>query len=380
MENKINIAILGASGYTGAELIRLLGGHPHAKITALTADTQAGKDIGEVYPHLLGSNLPKLTSLAQVDFDAIDLVFCCLPHGTTQEVIAKLMPLPHRGRAGVGAHTIEQERSSKNAPLLTSPLKGEGIRIIDLSADFRLFDAAAYETWYGHPHRAVALQGEAVYGLTEHARGDIKKARLIANPGCYPTSALLPLIPLVKTHHILPEGIIIDSKSGVTGAGRSVKQANLFTEIDGGISVYGVASHRHAPEIEQSLGWAAKENITVTFTPHLVPMNRGILSTIYAKHSSAHTAADIRSVLEQTYKHEPFVDILPPGIMPSTHQVRGTNRCVINIFADRAPGQVIIVSAIDNLVKGASGQAVQNMNAMFGWPEITGLQQTAMFP
>lgn len=347
MQTKINIAILGASGYTGAELIRLLRTHPHAEIKILTGDTQAGKEIGEVYPHLFGSGLPPLIALDKADFDDIDVVFCCLPHGTTQEVIAKLP---------------------------------EHLKIIDLSADFRLFDASAYEKWYGHPHQAMHLQGEAVYGLTEHARADIKKARLIANPGCYPTSALLPLIPLLKSRHILPGGIIIDSKSGVTGAGRSAKQANLFTEIDGGMSVYGVASHRHAPEIEQSLGWAAKENITVTFTPHLVPMNRGILSTIYAKHGGAHSAADIRGVLEQTYKHEPFVDILPPGIMPSTHQVRGTNRCVMNVFADRVPGQVIIVSAIDNLVKGASGQAVQNMNVMFNWPETTGLQQTALFP
>lgn len=347
MSNTINIAILGASGYTGAELIRLLRTHPHADIKVLTGDTQAGKDIGDVYPHLFGSGLPKLVALSEVDFKTIDLVFCCLPHGTTQEVIAKLP---------------------------------EHLKIIDLSADFRLFEAASYEKWYGHAHQAMHLQQGAVYGLTEHARADIAKARLIANPGCYPTSALLPLIPLLKAGHILPRGIIIDSKSGVTGAGRSAKQANLFTEIDGGMSVYGVASHRHAPEIEQSLGWAAKENITVTFTPHLIPMNRGILSTMYVRHSEKYTAADMRNVLEQTYKHEPFVDILPVGIMPSTHQVRGTNRCVMNVFADRVPGQVIIVSAIDNLVKGASGQAVQNMNVMYDWPETTGLQQTALFP
>ncbi len=347
MIKSINIAILGASGYTGAELLRLLLAHPYVNIAALTGDSQAGKPIESVYPHLYGKKLPALIRHEEVDFTAIDLVFACLPHGETQAVIAALP---------------------------------DHLKIIDLSADFRLFDPKLYETWYGHPHRAMHLQGEAVYGLVEHARADIRKARLIANPGCYPTSALLPLLPLLKTHHILPEGIVIDSKSGITGAGRSAKQASLFAEIDGGMSAYGVASHRHAPEIEQSLGWAAKQDVLVSFTPHLIPMNRGILSTIYCTLSPAHSAADARHVLEQTYKHEAFVDILPEGIMPSTHQVRGTNRCVINLVADRAHGRLIIVSAIDNLMKGAAGQAVQNMNVMVGWPEETALNYTALFP
>jgi N-acetyl-gamma-glutamyl-phosphate reductase len=347
MQSRINVAILGASGYTGAELLRLLAGHPHVNIAALTGDTQAGKPIEAVYPHLFGSQLPALVRHQEVDFTGIDLVFACLPHGETQAVIAELP---------------------------------QHLKIIDLSADFRLFDPALYETWYGHAHQAMHLQGEAVYGLTEHARAQVQKARLIANPGCYPTSALLPLLPLLKTRHILPEGIIIDSKSGITGAGRSAKQANLFAEIDGGLSAYGVASHRHAPEIEQSLGWAAGQDVRVSFTPHLIPMNRGILSTIYCMLSPAHSAADARHVLEQTYKHERFVDILPEGIMPSTHQVRGTNRCVINLVADRTRGRLIIISAIDNLVKGAAGQAVQNMNVMYHWPEDTALMHTAMFP
>ncbi|MDE3059406.1 MAG: N-acetyl-gamma-glutamyl-phosphate reductase [Pseudomonadota bacterium] len=337
----IRAAILGASGYTGAELIRLLLAHPQVSIAALTGDSQAGRGIGEVYPHLCFKGLPPLVTIEQVDFSAIDLVFCCLPHGTSQPVIARLP---------------------------------KHLKIIDLSADFRLADPEAYQQWYSHAHQAIDLQKEAVYGLTEIARGQIKKARLVANPGCYPTSAALPLIPLLKASVIDAKGIIIDAKSGVTGAGRSVKQANLFTEIDGGISAYGIAVHRHTPEIEQSLG------CNVTFTPHLMPMNRGILSTIYVQLAGKNTAADLRAVLHKTYDHESFVHVLPEGAMPSTHQVRGTNDCVMNAFASRIPGQAILVSVIDNLVKGASGQAVQNMNVMFGWPETTGLQLTAVFP
>ena len=316
MSKKINIAIIGASGYTGAELIRILLNHPQAQLKILTGDSSAGKQIGEVYPHLQFKGLPALISHEQADFSGIDLVFCCLPHGTTQQVISKLP---------------------------------KHLRIIDLSADFRLSDTASYAKWYGHAHQAEALQKEAVYGLTEHARTQVKNARLVANPGCYPTSAALPLMPLLKAGAIEKTGIIIDAKSGVTGAGRSVKQANLFTEIDGGISAYGIANHRHTPEIEQSLG----EGITVTFTPHLMPMNRGILSTIYVKLAGKNTAADLRAILQKTYDKEAFVHIAPEGVMPSTHQVRGTNDCVIGVFADRIPGQAILVSVIDNLVKGA---------------------------
>ena len=347
MKQKVSIAILGASGYTGAELIRILLSHPQAEIKLLTGDSSAGKDIAEVYPHLWGRRLPKLTHLEKAGFPGIELVFCCLPHGTTQAVIA-----------GLSKH----------------------LRIIDLSADFRLADSAEYKKWYGHVHQAVKLQKEAVYGLTEINRAKIKKARLVANPGCYPTSAALPLIPLLKAGAILPVGIIIDAKSGVTGAGRKVAQNMLFAEVDGGINAYGIAAHRHAPEIEQSLSQAAGKKIITTFTPHLIPMNRGILSTIYVKLAGKNTPEDLRGILSKAYMNEPFVQILPEGISPSTHQVRGTNMCAIGVFADRVPGQAILVSAIDNLVKGASGQAVQNMNVMFGFPENTGLEMTAVFP
>jgi N-acetyl-gamma-glutamyl-phosphate reductase len=252
--------------------------------------------------------------------------------------------------------------------------------VIDLSADFRLADVAQYAQWYGHPHQAPDLQKEAVYGLTEHYRDAIKSARLVANPGCYPTSALLPLMPLLKANVIRAGGIVIDAKSGVSGAGRAAKQANLFTEIDGGLSAYGVASHRHTPEIEQALSQARGSAVQVAFTPHLIPMSRGMLSTLYVALEAPHTADDLRAALAQAYAGEPFVRILPAGIQPSTHQVRATNECLIAVTAGRVPGQAILVSVIDNLMKGASGQAVQNMNAMFGWPETLALELTALFP
>jgi N-acetyl-gamma-glutamyl-phosphate reductase len=343
---KQRIAIIGASGYTGAELIRLLLLHPYAEIKELTGDSQAGKPLGEVYPHLAFSGLPDLVPLSNVNYADIDVVFCCLPHGTTQEVIA-----------GLPKH----------------------VKIIDLSADFRLSDIEVYATWYGHAHKAPDLQKEAIYGLTELYRDNIKSARLVANPGCYPTSAQLPLIPLLGQKLINPDSIIIDAKSGVTGAGRSAKQANLFTELNDGMSAYGIGSHRHAPEIEQGLSQSAGSEIIVSFTPHLIPMNRGILSTIYVTLAQGKAVDALKDCLHKTYQDEPFVQVTKNN-PPSTHQVRGTNLCVMGVYADRVPGKAIIVSAIDNLVKGASGQAIQNMNVMCGFPETTALMQTAVFP
>jgi N-acetyl-gamma-glutamyl-phosphate reductase len=347
---KLNIAILGASGYTGAELIRLLMNHPHANITLLTGDSQAGKAMGEVYPHLRFAGLPALISMDKAakeseNFKNIDLICCCLPHGTTQEVIAKLP-----------TH----------------------LKIIDLSADFRLENPESYKEWYGHAHQALDMQKEAVYGLTEHARAEVKKARLVANPGCYPTSVQLPLIPLLKEKLIDPNGIIIDAKSGMTGAGRAAQQNHLYTEISEGVSAYSIGSHRHAPEIEQGLSKASGSDVIVSFTPHLMPMNRGILSTIYVK--TKHDVATLKSALEKAYKDEPFVHVMPDKFRVFTHSVRGTNHCIMNVFADRVKGQAIIVCAIDNLMKGASGQAVQNMNVMYGFAETLGLEQSAIFP
>ncbi|HLI13395.1 MAG TPA: N-acetyl-gamma-glutamyl-phosphate reductase [Alphaproteobacteria bacterium] len=345
--NRIKIGILGASGYTGAELIRLLSRHPEAEITTLTADRHAGKRLAEVFPHLGGLDLPNLIKIDDADWDRTEVVFCGLPHGTTQEVIAAL---PER------------------------------LKVVDLSADFRLADIATYAEWYGHAHRAPALQKEAVYGLTEIRRAAIKEARLVANPGCYPTSAQLPLVPLVEAGQIDPDDIIIDAKSGVTGAGRSAREDMLFGEVSEGINAYGVAKHRHAPEIEQGLSEAAGRKVTVNFTPHLMPMNRGILSTIYVRLADGASADDLRATLAQRYEGEPFVRVVPKGVAPATRHVRGSNHCLIGVFADRVPGRAILLAAIDNLVKGASGQAIQNMNVMQGLAETTGLEQQPLFP
>jgi N-acetyl-gamma-glutamyl-phosphate reductase len=350
MSGKSNIlqaGVIGASGYTGAELVRLLAHHPRVRIRALTADRNAGQPLGAVFPHLAGLDLPRLARLEDTDFGGLDVVFCCLPHGTTQEVVANLP---------------------------------RALRVIDLSADFRLSDLATYAEWYGHAHRAPALQAEAVYGLTELARAQIAPARLVANPGCYPTSAQLPLIPLLEQGMIAADDIIIDAKSGVSGAGRQAKEANLFPEVSEGIHAYGVASHRHAPEIEQGLSKAAGRAVVVNFTPHLVPMNRGILSSIYVRLADGASAGDLREALAVRYADEAFVRVLPADAVPATRHVRGSNLCLMGVFADRVPGRAIVLSVLDNLVKGASGQAEQNMNLMFGMAETTGLEQEPLFP
>lgn len=346
-KNTINVAILGASGYTGAELVRLLAHHPGVRIAALTAEKRAGAALGEVFPHLAALALPKLVKIADVNFTGIDAVFCALPHGLTQDVVA-----------GLPNH----------------------LKVIDLSADFRLHDVATYAKWYGHEHLAPELQKGAVYGLTELAREAIKKARLIANPGCYPTSAQLPLIPLIEAGAIDAGDIIIDAKSGVTGAGREAKEANLFAEVAEGIHAYAVAGHRHAPEIEQGLSHAAKRDIVVNFTAHLMPMSRGILSSIYVKLANGATADDLRATLNKRYANEPFVRVVAPGISPATRHVRGTNNCLIGVFPDRVKGRAIVISVIDNLVKGAAGQAIQNFNLQAGLPETISLEQEALFP
>ena len=343
----INVAILGASGYTGADLIRILAGHPNVRIAALSADRKAGQPVAAVFPQFTGLKLPDLVAIDKISWDGIDAVFCALPHGTTQEVIAGL---PER------------------------------LKVVDLSADFRLRDVDEYAKWYGHAHRAPALQKSAAYGLTELNRPAVKKARLVANPGCYPTSAALPLVPVLAERLIDPDEIVIDAKSGVTGAGRSLKENLLFSEVAEGMHAYGVSHHRHMPEIDQSLSEAAGRPVQVSFTPHLIPINRGMESTIYVRLTGKHTAEDLRAALAKQYADEPFVQVLPQGATPETRFVRGSNQCQIAVYADRKPGRAILSSVIDNLTKGASGQAVQNFNAMYGLPETTALLLPALFP
>lgn len=352
----VRIGILGASGYTGAELLRLLSQHPAADVTVLTADRSAGQTIGSVYPQYsfgtFGTSLPTLVRNEDVsDWAAeADVVFCCLPHATTQAIISAL-PLDR------------------------------GLRVVDLSADFRLKDTTLYAKWYGGDHVAPKLQTEAVYGISELARDAVRDARLVANPGCYPTTAQLPLVPLLREKLIESDGIIIDAKSGVTGAGRSPKVATLFCEIADGMNAYGVASHRHLPEIEQGLSEAYGSPLQVTFTPHLVPMSRGILETIYVKCIPGINAASLRQCLQNQYADEEFVHVLPEGVAPpQTRHVRGSNHCVMAVVDDAISGRAIIVAVLDNVVKGASGQAIQNMNIMMGYPETMGLTAQPSFP
>ena len=343
--NTARVGVLGASGYTGGELLRLLAAHDGFSVGLLTAERRAGQSVSAVFPHLGGADFPDLVKIEDAAWEGLDAVFCCLPHGTTQEVVAALP---------------------------------KHLKVVDLSADFRLANPEVYAEWYGRAHGAVALQSEAVYGLTELARDAVRSARLVANPGCYPTASQLPLSPLLSEGLIESEDIIIDAKSGVSGAGREAKQGSLFAEVGEGVHAYGVAHHRHAPEIEQGLSAAAGRDVRVNFTPHLMPMNRGILTTIYVR---SRTGADaLRDALAQRYADEPFVRVLATGAAPATRHVRGSNHCLIGVFDDRIEGRAILISAIDNLVKGASGQAIQNMNLMHALPETTGLEQAPLFP
>ncbi len=348
MHAPVRIAVLGASGYTGADLVRLALTHPGVEILGLAANQKAGQHMADIWPHFRAyPALPRLVRAEELPWDSIDAVFGCLPHAASAELLATIDPR---------------------------------IRIIDLSADFRLNDADIYAEWYGGAHPAPHMLAGAVYGLTEMARPELPAARLVACPGCYPTAALLALLPLAQAGLIRPSNITINALSGVSGAGRSLKEANLFAEVSEAVAPYGIGHHRHMPEIEQELSRRFGTNVTISFTPHLLPMNRGELETITVELAEGRSAADLRACVAARYADEPFVHLLPEGVAPATRMVRGSNHMVLNVFADRVPGRAIVIAAIDNLVKGSSGQALQNMNLMFGLPETMGLEAAPLFP
>lgn len=338
------IAILGASGYTGAELVRLIATHPQMRIAALSADRKAGMAMADVFPFLRHLDLPRLQKIDEIDFSKIDLCFCALPHGTTQQVISALP---------------------------------RNLKIVDLSADFRLRDAAAYQQWYGQPHQALDLQAEAVYGLTEFYRDEIKAARLVAGTGCNAATAQFAIRPLISAGVIDLDDILIDLKAGVSGAGRSLKENLLHAELSGGTHTYSAGGkHRHLGEFDQEFSLLAGREVRVQFTPHLLPMNRGILATVYVKGD----AKSVHGALTEAYAAEPFLQVLPFGQLPSTRDIAGSNFCHLGVIGDRIPGRAVVVSVLDNLNKGSSGQALQNANLMLGLPETTGLMLAPVFP
>ncbi|NQY82611.1 MAG: N-acetyl-gamma-glutamyl-phosphate reductase [Alphaproteobacteria bacterium] len=345
----LNIVILGASGYTGAELIRLLDRHPHARLVALGAHGKAGMSADTVFPHL-PSDFPLMQKLEDMPIDDLDVLFTGLPHGTAGDILPGI----------ITAHP--------------------NLRIIDLSADFRFDDAELYQKAYDKPHPAPDILAEGVYGLSEIYREAIKTARLVACPGCYCTAANLGLIPLVQGGLISTEDIIIDAKSGISGAGRAAKSNLMFTEVNQGLSAYSIGNHRHMWEIEQELSKAAGQRLYVSFTPHLIPISRGILANSYVRLTSNTKVADLQQHLADFYADAPFIRVLELGQAPKTQNVFGSNTTEIAVFPDHLLGRAVVLAAIDNLMKGASGQAVQNMNLMFGFDETAGLDRIALYP
>lgn len=345
----LKVAIVGASGYTGLELIRLLDRHPEVSISCVTSEQSAGKRISDIFPTLRGRCDLRLESLDPAAIaEQADLIFTALPHQAAMKVVPTFL--------------------------------AAGKKVVDLSADYRLHDPAVYGAWY-EPHLNPGLLPEAIFGLPEVRREAIAKAQLVANPGCYPTSIILGLKPLLENRLIDSTTLIADSKSGTSGAGRSAKVDSLYCEVNDSFRAYGVGGvHRHTPEIEQELSELAGVPITITFTPHLVPMDRGILSTIYATPIRTVSTEELVELYADSYKNEPFVRPLPKGQFPSTAFVRGSNFCDIGIILDNRANRIVVVSAIDNLVKGASGQAIQNMNLICGFPEELGLEGLAIFP
>lgn len=345
---KTRVGIVGATGYTGLELLRLLLHHPGIEVTALTSQKYAGQDIDRVFPSLTGSLALKCEELSiERIAEKTDFVFTAVPHKTAMETV----PLFYQ----------------------------KGKRIVDLSADFRFQDPSVYESWY-QKHSCPELLSESVFGLPELHRERIRTARIVGNPGCYPTGALIGLIPLVKNEMISTESIIVDSKSGTSGAGRDIVLESLFCEVNEGVKAYKIFQHRHLPEIEGELSQLAGRKIKVNFVPHLIPMDRGILSTIYVTLTKRMTGEEVLSFYKEFYRQEPFVRVYPKGKLPNTKDVRGSNYCDVGMGVNEADGRAVIVTAIDNLVKGASGQAVENMNLMLGFPETLGLEVLPLWP
>ena len=338
-----NLAIIGASGYTGAELVRIIANHSHLNIVELAADRNAGKELAEVFPSFQHLNLPTIKRVNDIDYSTIDLVFCALPHGASHNII----------------RTIPRN-----------------IKIVDLSADFRLKDQEQYLQWYHQPHSAPELLNDAVYGLTEFYREQISQARLVACTGCNAATGLYGLLPLIKDKVISTSGIIIDLKTGVSGAGRSPREHTLHSEVSEGFQAYNVATHRHLAEFDQELSTAAGSSVAVTFVPHLLPQNRGILATIYVEGN----AQEIYHSLHDYYTDETFIHVLPFGEHPSTRHVRGSNFVHIGVVPDRSNNRVMIISTLDNLTKGSSGQAIQNCNLMLHLAETEGLLSLPLYP
>ncbi len=349
MAAKLKIAVLGASGYTGLELMRLLARHPGVELIALTSREYQGQPVSRVFPALarivdLPFTAPDPLALAGA---GAELVFTAVPHQTAMEVVP--------------------------------PLLQAGCRVVDLSADFRLKDRGVYETWY-QPHTAPELLAEAVYGLPELHREAIRRARLVANPGCYPACVILGLAPLVQARLLKPDSLIADCKSGVSGAGRQLTRATQYCEVTESFRAYKVAEHRHTPEMEQELSGLAGEPVRVTFTPHLIPMSRGILGTLYGSLAQPRTEVELLDLYRDFYQSHPFLRLHPPGGLPRTSEVRGSNFCDLGLKVDRERGRVIVLAAIDNLTRGAAGQAVHNFNLMAGLPETLGLEAAPLTP
>ena len=342
----IKIGIVGGTGYTGVELLRLLATHPQAQVIQITSRAEAGRQVSELYGNLRGHFDLAFSEPGPAQLAACDLVFFATPNGTAMKMVPGLLE--------------------------------SGTRVVDLAADFRLRDPALWEQWYGMPHSCTDVLAEAVYGLPELNRDQIPAARIVANPGCYPTAAALGLIPLVEQGLVDSSSLVADCKSGVSGAGRGANAAMLMGEVGESFKAYAVSGHRHLPEIRQTLEQAGGQQVGLTFVPHLVPMIRGIHATLYAR--VADRSADLQGLFERRYANEAFVDVLPVGSHPETRSVRGVNHCRIALHRPQGGDTVVILSVIDNLTKGAAGQAVQNMNLMFGLDESTGLEQVALLP